>query len=79
MNPQWRVSRSRSRAATSFPFLQLQQDSGGTWGYELRRTFHAVNMLAPHVYDQQDAFFLPLSGFSGIGRPGPNISIYRRR
>ena len=50
----------------------------GLRGYGLRRTFRAVNLLAPHVYDQQDAFFLPLSGFSGIGRPGPNISIYRR-
>jgi 4-amino-4-deoxy-L-arabinose transferase-like glycosyltransferase len=31
----------------------------------------------PRVYDEQDAFFLPLSGFSGIDRPGPNIEIYR--
>jgi hypothetical protein len=51
----------------------------GLRGYELRRSFRAVDMRAPHVYDQQDAFFLPLSGFGGIGRPGPNISIYRRR
>lgn len=31
------------------------------------------------VYDQQDAFFLPIAGFSAVERPGPNISIYRRR
>jgi 4-amino-4-deoxy-L-arabinose transferase-like glycosyltransferase len=31
------------------------------------------------VYDLQDAFFLPVSGFGSILRPGPNISIYRRR
>ena len=32
----------------------------------------------PGLYDQQDAFFLPLSGFSGIERPGPDITVYRR-
>ena len=47
--------------------------------YDLRRAFHVVDMQAPHVYDQQDAFFLPLAGLSGIGRPGPNIYIYQRR
>lgn len=31
------------------------------------------------IYDQQDAFFLPLSGLSSVDRPGPNIEIYRRR
>ena len=30
------------------------------------------------VYDRQDAFFLPLSGFDGVLRPGPDIWIYRR-
>jgi hypothetical protein len=36
-------------------------------------------MRVPHVYDQQDAFCLPLAGFSGVGRPGPNLYVYRRR
>ena len=31
------------------------------------------------VYDLQDAFFLPLSGFASVERPGPDIRIYRRR
>jgi hypothetical protein len=30
------------------------------------------------VYDAQDAFFLPLSGFSTVRRPGPTVFIYRR-
>ena len=30
------------------------------------------------VYDQQDAFFMPMSGFRVVERPGPTISIYRR-
>ena len=33
---------------------------------------------AGRVYDQQDAFFLPLSGLAGVSRVGPNIEVYRR-
>jgi Dolichyl-phosphate-mannose-protein mannosyltransferase len=31
------------------------------------------------VYDLQDAFFMPVSGFDEIRRPGPTVQIYRRR
>ena len=31
------------------------------------------------VYDRQDAFFMPIAGFSAIERPGPTIRVYRRR
>jgi hypothetical protein len=47
--------------------------------YDLRYTVRAVNMNQPHVYDQQDAWFVPLAGFDGVARPGPNLSVYRRR
>lgn len=30
------------------------------------------------VYDWQDEFYLPLTGFAGIQRPGPNFTIYVR-
>lgn len=30
------------------------------------------------MYDRQDAFFLPFSGFTTVERPGPTIFIYRR-
>jgi hypothetical protein len=30
------------------------------------------------LYDMQDAFYFPFSGFSGVVRPGPTLSIYRR-
>ena len=30
------------------------------------------------VYDWQDEFYLPLTGFAGIQRPGPNLTIYVR-
>lgn len=29
------------------------------------------------VYDQVDAFFVPVAGFSGVTRPGPRLRIYR--
>lgn len=31
------------------------------------------------VYDLQDAFFLPFSHFQDIVRPGPTITIHRRK
>ena len=30
------------------------------------------------VYDWQDEFYLPLAGFAGISRPGPNLTLYVR-
>jgi len=48
--------------------------------YVLIRSFEAADLQATgHVFDRQDAFFLPLSGFQGITRPGPNIDVYRAR
>jgi 4-amino-4-deoxy-L-arabinose transferase-like glycosyltransferase len=43
------------------------------------RSFHAIDLNARgNVFDQQDAFFLPLAGFRGISRPGPNFDVYQR-
>jgi len=47
--------------------------------YSLVRTFDAHTARTDRVYDAQDAFFLPLAGFRGIDRPGPNFELYRRR
>jgi len=30
------------------------------------------------IYDQQDRFYVPFVGFSGLSRPGPGIEIYER-
>lgn len=30
------------------------------------------------VYDRDDAFYIPLSGFGAVTRPGPNVEIYSR-
>jgi hypothetical protein len=45
--------------------------------YTLARSIHAGD-AGRSVYDLADAFFLPLAGFSGVERPGPNVLIYRR-
>jgi hypothetical protein len=44
--------------------------------WEVRATRGAASSA---TYDLQDAFFLPLSGFQTVIRPGPTIMIYRRR
>jgi len=48
--------------------------------YQLRTAIHAadVNRFGNH-YDQQDAFYLPLAGFQGVQRPGPNMLIYQKK
>jgi hypothetical protein len=48
--------------------------------YDLVLTVPASNRAArASVYDKQDAFFLPISGFAPIRRPGPTIRVYRHR
>jgi 4-amino-4-deoxy-L-arabinose transferase-like glycosyltransferase len=48
--------------------------------YDAVYTVRATTTPSPRgVYDEQDAFFLPFSGFNEIERPGPTITIYRRR
>lgn len=43
------------------------------------RSFIAIEPTADEaVFDRQDAFFLPLAGFRGINRPGPNFHVYQR-
>jgi 4-amino-4-deoxy-L-arabinose transferase-like glycosyltransferase len=48
--------------------------------YELVHEVRATRGAAARaVYDVQDAFFLPVSRFDTVIRPGPTILIYRRR
>lgn len=46
--------------------------------YRLAFVQHGVNHDPGNVYDLQDEFFLPLAGFQGIERPGPNLDVYVR-
>ena len=52
--------------------------------YTLASTFPVEASTSPitsrsRTYDQQDAFYLPLAGFSGLRRPGPAFELYRHR
>ena len=47
--------------------------------YELAQTVRATSGPARSaVYDLQDAFFMPVSRFGTVERPGPTVLIYRR-
>ena len=48
--------------------------------YVLQRAFlTGRESTGRRLYDQQDAFFLPLTGLDGLERPGPSFELYRRR
>jgi hypothetical protein len=48
-------------------------------GYELAWRFEALDLKRSwHLYDRQDAFFVPFAGFSRVSRPGPNFTLYKR-
>jgi Dolichyl-phosphate-mannose-protein mannosyltransferase len=47
--------------------------------YDLGLTLHVADADPANVYDRQDDFYLPMSGFRRIDRPGPNLQIYVRR
>ena len=49
-----------------------------TEGYVEVERFTAFSTGPRRVYDRQDAFFVPFAGFSGVERPGPNFTLYRR-
>ncbi|MBW4516434.1 MAG: glycosyltransferase family 39 protein [Timaviella obliquedivisa GSE-PSE-MK23-08B] len=46
--------------------------------YVLKRSFEAMEIDDPqNRFDQQDAFYLPFSGFKNVRRPGTNLYIYQ--
>jgi hypothetical protein len=48
-------------------------------GYVRAAEFPAFTSSEDLVYDQQDAFFVPLAGFAHVVRPGPNFSVYKSK
>jgi hypothetical protein len=48
--------------------------------YYLVKSFEIIELENPnHLFDQQDAFFVPFVGFKNISNPGPNIYIFQKR
>jgi hypothetical protein len=76
--PDWLVlheSALRTHAGTAAPLRRLAAEK-----YDLVQTIAATKGASRSaVYDLQDAFFIPISGFSTVIRPGPTVLIYRRR
>jgi hypothetical protein len=63
------------------PLPSMTQDAVKTFlaeGYTQVEQFPAFSAGPRRIYDQQDAFFVPFAGFSGVERPGPNFTLYRR-
>jgi hypothetical protein len=46
--------------------------------YQLTRQFPTGDER-PRLYDQQDAFYLPLGSLDGLVRPGPAFDLYRKK
>jgi hypothetical protein len=46
--------------------------------YQLTRRFPTGDER-PRIYDQQDAFYLPLGTLDGVMRPGPAFDLYRKK
>ena len=76
--PDWLVlHQSPLRAYTITP--PALQSLAAT-NYDLVHTVPGIPGSAGRaVYDPQDAFFLPVSGFDTVERPGPTVRICRRR
>ena len=47
--------------------------------YDLVRVFSPGEGTSRAIYDQQDAFFVPLAGLEGTTSPGPRVEVYRAR
>jgi 4-amino-4-deoxy-L-arabinose transferase-like glycosyltransferase len=48
--------------------------------YEIERVIVAYDSSSSAmVYDRDDDFYLPMAGLGAVTRPGPNITIFRRR
>ena len=66
----------------SAPFGLPRHDANPPWledEYDLRFVQQVFEDSPGNVYDRQDEFYVPLSGFHQITRPGPNLRIYVRR
>ena len=62
-------------AGISAPLRRLASER-----YDLVETIAATRGASRSaVYDLQDAFFMPVSGFGTVIRPGPTVLVYKRR
>lgn len=72
--PDWILLQDSPLPSTTQDFVKQLLNNG----YDFAWQFTAVAPSTDRVYDLQDAFFVPFSGFSGVRRPGPNFTLYKR-
>jgi 4-amino-4-deoxy-L-arabinose transferase-like glycosyltransferase len=71
--PEWIVMQdSPLPSATQAVVNEILND-----GYKPVADFPAFSRSDDLVYDQQDAFYVPLAGLAHVVRPGPNFSVYK--
>jgi hypothetical protein len=75
--PDWIILQRSPLAAYSYVPAGVERLVGQQ--YDLVRTFIAAAPDPRATYDQQDAFFLPLTGLDRVKRPGPDFEVYRLR
>jgi hypothetical protein len=73
------VERSWLAAYTSVPPSLADDLARGSYRLVHRIDVENRSSAASPVFDQQDAFFAPLTGFDRFVRPGPAIEIYEKR
>jgi hypothetical protein len=71
--PDWIIVQDSPLPSTTQPIVKEVM----TVGYVRAAEFPAFAPSADLVYDQQDAFYVPLAGFDHVVRPGPNFSVFK--
>jgi hypothetical protein len=71
--PDWIIVQDSPLPSTTQPIVKEVM----TDGYVRVAEFPAFAPSADLVYDQQDAFYVPLAGFDHVIRPGPNFSVFK--
>jgi 4-amino-4-deoxy-L-arabinose transferase-like glycosyltransferase len=61
------------------PLLDAPSEAAMNRDFKLIAEFTSAPPSTDRVYDVQDEFYLPLTGFAGVIRPGPNYRIYVRK
>jgi dolichyl-phosphate-mannose-protein mannosyltransferase len=71
--PQWIIVQDSPLPSTTQAIVKDILNDGYTQAADLP----AFSPSDDLVYDQQDAFYVPLAGLEHVTRPGPNFSVYR--
>ena len=73
--PDWVLVQDSPIPSATQPIVNewLRQD------FVLVQRFRALSSTDGHVYDLQDAFFVPFARFVGTERPGPSFSVFRNK